>query len=137
MLSCSSLRKSSPSIHQVVALQRFNTRHLFNQSQPSTSSFSSSLSSSPSSFRGSAYDDSKSRGSGFSLFMRSVSAGIVIVGSSLGFCQWFSSPSSLNTNSFISFSDWPKDTTWAPNHDEPFRHSKSEKKSKFLFGGTS
>ncbi|KAM4133294.1 hypothetical protein ACJW30_01G317600 [Castanea mollissima] len=67
--------------------------------------------------------------------MRSVvSAGIVIVGSSLGFCQWFSSPSSLNTNSFLSFSDWPKDTTWAPNHDEPFRHSKSEKKSKFLFG---
>nr|XP_023885300.1 calcium uptake protein, mitochondrial-like [Quercus suber]POE69739.1 calcium uptake protein, mitochondrial [Quercus suber] len=136
MLSCASLRKSSPSIHQVVALHRFNTRHLFNQSQASTSSSSSpsSFSSSPSSFRGSGYDDSTSRGSGFSLLVRSVSAGLVIVGSSLGFCQWFSSPSSLNTNSFLSFSDWPKDTTWAPNHDDPFRHSKAEKKSKYLFG---
>ncbi|XP_030954695.1 calcium uptake protein, mitochondrial-like isoform X2 [Quercus lobata] len=135
MLSCASLRKSSPSIYQVVALHRFNTRHLFNQSQASTSSSSSpsSLSSSPGSFRGSGYDDSKSRGSGFSLFVRSVSAGLVIVGSSLGFCQWFSSPS-LNTNSFLSFSDWPKDTTWAPNHDDPFRHSKAENKSKYLFG---
>ncbi|XP_050272084.1 calcium uptake protein, mitochondrial-like isoform X3 [Quercus robur] len=136
MLSCASLRKSSPSIYQVVALHRFNTRHLFNQSQASTSSSSSpsSLSSSPGSFRGSGYDDSKSRGSGFSLFVRSFSAGLVIVGSSLGFCQWFSSPSSLNTNSFLSFSDWPKDTTWAPNHDDPFRQSKAEKKSKYLFG---
>jgi hypothetical protein len=132
MFSSASLRKSSPSIHQFVTLQRFKARPFFNQSQPSTSSSSSSLfSSSPSSSGGSGYDDNKSKGSVFRLFM--------IVGSGLGFCSyWFSSSSSsLNTNSFLSFSDWPRDTTWAVNHDDPFQHSKPGKEPKFLFGGTS
>ncbi|GMY35741.1 calcium uptake protein, mitochondrial-like [Fagus crenata] len=128
MFSSASLRKSSPSIHQLVTLQRFKARPFFNQSQPSTSSSSSSLfSSSPSSSGGSGYDDNNSKGSVFRLFM--------IVGSGLGFCRyWFSSSSSLNTNSFLSFSDWPRDTTWAANHDDPFQHSKPGKEPKFLFG---
>ncbi len=132
MFSSASLRKSSPSIHQLVTLQRFKARPFSNQSQPSTSSSSLSLfSSSPSSSGGSGYDDNKSKGSVFRLFM--------IVGSGLGFCSyWFSSSSSsLNTNSFLSFSDWPRDTTWAVNHDDPFQHSKPGKEPKFLFGGTS
>jgi hypothetical protein len=131
MFSSAFLRKSSPSIHQLVTLQRFKARPFSNQSQPSTSSSSSSLFSlSPSSSGGSGYDDNKSKGSVFRLFK--------IVGSGLGFCHyWFSSPSSLNTNSFLSFSDWPRDTTWAATHEDPFQHSKPEKEPKFLFGGTS
>ncbi|CAL8172680.1 unnamed protein product [Prunus armeniaca] len=126
--------KSSRSIHRVVFdVQRLSSRPLFNKSQPSfvssspsssspssSSSSSSSLSSSVGRF---GYDGNYNGRSGssedtFNFFLRSVSSGVLILGTSIGFSYW--SSSYLDPNSFVSFADnCPKEATaWAIGDDQ-------------------
>lgn len=131
MFSPASLRKSSSSIHRaVVAAQRLTSRPFFNQSQR-PASFSPSSSSSSSGF---GPNNGESRGSGFNKFMRSISSGFFIVGSSLGLGYCWSS--SLDANSFLSFADHRGQAAQAVDDDDRLQQSEPEKKSNFLFGGT-
>ncbi|KAI4335633.1 hypothetical protein L6164_014265 [Bauhinia variegata] len=117
MFSWASLTRFRPS-----AFPRRNTSwHSLGQSQRSTSSSSSSLSSC-----GSRYDDRKGGGHDFDLFLRSTSCGVVIVGSTLGFWYW-SSLSSSGTDTLHSFADYESENPFQQQYDEP------SKKSKFLF----
>ncbi|CAL9028173.1 unnamed protein product [Prunus brigantina] len=127
--------KSSRYIHRVVFdVQRLSSRPLFNKSQPSfvssspsSSSPSSSSSSSSSSLSSSVgrfgYDGNYNGRSGssedtFNFFLRSVSSGVLILGTSIGFSYW--SSSYLDPNSFVSFADnCPKEATaWAIGDDQ-------------------
>ncbi|OMO80257.1 Calcium-binding EF-hand [Corchorus olitorius] len=109
MFSLPSLRKSSPLIKPVLASQRSSSgvRPLFSQPQGSASS-SSSLSKPLSGGSGSGHENKS--GEELLLFLlRSVSSGVLIVGSS--FC--------LDRNSFVSFADAPKGAT--SSIDEAYR----------------
>ncbi|PQM42022.1 calcium uptake protein 1 mitochondrial-like [Prunus yedoensis var. nudiflora] len=128
--------KSSRSIHRVVFdVQRLSSRPLFNKSQPSFVSSSPSSSSPPSSSSSSSssslsssvgrlgYDGNYNGRSGssedtFNFFLRSVSSGVLILGTSIGFSYW--SSSYLDPNSFVSFADnCPKEATaWAIGDDQ-------------------
>ncbi|MBA0679797.1 hypothetical protein Goari_011545 [Gossypium aridum] len=131
MFSLPSLRKSSPLIKQVVANQRLNSfRPVFNQSKDSSSSFLSLLKK-PSSAGGSTAAGDKN--SGGDQLLRSVSTGVLIAGSTLGFCYF--SRSSFDSNYWVSFADAPNGATWAPDSvADQFEHGIPDKKSKYLFG---
>ncbi|TYI68814.1 hypothetical protein E1A91_D08G112600v1 [Gossypium mustelinum] len=131
MFSLPSLRKSSPLIKQVVANQRSNSvRPVFNQSKDSSSSFLSLLKK-PSSAGGSTAAGDKN--SGGDQLLRSVSTGVLIAGSTLGFCYF--SRSSFDSNYWVSFADAPNGATWAPDSvADQFEHGIPDKKSKYLFG---
>lgn len=136
MFSLPSLRKSSALIKQVVANQRSNSvRPVFNQSKDSASSSSPFLSllQKLSSAGGSTAAGDKN--SGGDQLLRSVSTGVLIVGSTLGFCYF--SRSSFDSNSWVSFADAPKGATWATDSvADQFKHGIPDKKSKYLFGGS-
>ncbi|XP_027332358.1 calcium uptake protein, mitochondrial-like [Abrus precatorius] len=93
---------------------RHNTRPFCNQSQRSTSSSSSS-------FDGSRYGDK--RVGDLESFLRSITSGVVVVGSTLGFWYW-SSLSSPGANSLRSFADYASQDQLQDNY---------QTKSKFLF----
>ncbi|XP_058757938.1 calcium uptake protein, mitochondrial-like [Vicia villosa] len=97
---------------------RHNIRPLCSQSQRTTSSSSSST---LSSFGGSRNDGD------FEYFLRSITSGVAVVGSTLGFWYWSSLSSSGandNNNSLHSFSDYASEDQFEPNYGN---------KSKFLF----
>lgn len=100
--------------------QRHNIRPLCSQSQRSTSSSSSALSSSGG---GSEHGDKRVRD--FESFLRSITSGVVVVSSTLGFWYW-SSLSSPGANSLQSFADYASEDHLQQNY---------ENKSKFLFNG--
>ncbi|XP_021277153.1 calcium uptake protein, mitochondrial-like [Herrania umbratica] len=131
MFSLPSLRKSLLLIKPVLSNQRSNTivRPVFNQSQGSGLSSSSLV---KPSFGGSGSGDNKSGEQLLLLLLRSVSSGVLIIGSSLGFS--YLSHSSFDRNSLVSFADAPKEATWAMNGDDRFEHAIPQKKSKFLVG---
>ncbi|KAJ7969213.1 calcium uptake protein 1-like, mitochondrial-like [Quillaja saponaria] len=129
MLSRASIKKLQPSILQTTTNQRLKAQSLFSKSQGCTSSSSSS---SLSSISESRYDGNKGGASYFTSFMRSVSSGVVIVGSSLGFYYW-SSFSSPDVKPFLSFADYPRETAWATNEDKFQQHSVNVRKPIFLF----
>ncbi|WRX34153.1 hypothetical protein QQP08_026640 [Theobroma cacao] len=131
MFSLPSLRKSSLLIKPVRSNQRSNTavRPVFNQPQGSGSS---SLGLVKPSFGGSGSRDNKSGEQLLLFLLRSVSSGVLIVGSSLGFSYF--AHSSFDRNSLASFADAPKDATWATNGDDRFEHAIPQKKPKFLVG---
>ena len=84
MFSLPSLRKSSTLIKPVLANQHSNSvRPVFNQSQDSGSSSPSFL---KPSFGGSGSSEKKNGEELLLLLLRSISSGVLIVGSSLGFC---------------------------------------------------
>ena len=128
MFPLPSFRKSSPLIKPLLANQRFNiVRPVFSQSQDFGSS---SLSLLKPSFGGSGSGDKKSgEGLLLLLLLRSISSGVLIVGSSLGFCYL---SHSFDRNSLVSFADAPNE---AIDGDAQFEHAIPQKKSKFLFGG--
>ncbi|TKY54771.1 Calcium uptake protein 1 [Spatholobus suberectus] len=101
---------------------RHNIRPLCSQSQGSTSSSSSSSSSSFSSFGGSGHGDKRVRD--LESFLRSITSGVVVVSSTLGFWYWSSLSSPDGANSLQSFSD---------NANEDQLQQNYENKSKFLF----
>ncbi|KAK6248303.1 hypothetical protein QUC31_019868 [Theobroma cacao] len=131
MFSLPSLRKSSLLIKPVRSNQRSNTavRPVFNQPQGSGSS---SLGLVKPSFGGSGSRDNKSGEQLLLFLLRSVSSGVLIVGSSLGFSYF--AHSSFDRNSLASFADAPKEATWATNGDDRFEHAIPQKKPKFLVG---
>ncbi|XP_061350885.1 calcium uptake protein, mitochondrial-like [Gastrolobium bilobum] len=102
---------------------RHNIRLLCTQSQRSTTSSSSSSSSSSwrSFFGGSGYGEERVRD--FESFLRSITSGVMVVGSTLGFWYW-SSLSSPGSNSLHSFADYTSEDQLQQNY---------ENKSKFLF----
>ncbi|KAJ1385877.1 EF-hand domain [Sesbania bispinosa] len=102
---------------------RHNIRPFCSQSQRSTSS-SSSSSSSLSSSGGPGYGDKRNRVRDLELFLRSITSGVVVVGSTLGFWYW-SSLSSPGANSLHSFADYVS--------EEDQLQQNYENKSKFLF----
>lgn len=103
---------------------RHNVRPLCTQSQGSTSSSSSS--SSFSSFGGSRHGDNRIKD--FEGFLRSITSGVVVVSSTLGFWYW-SSLSSPDANSLHSFSDYSN------GHNVDQLNQNYESKPKFLFNG--
>ena len=102
---------------------RLRTRKLCSQSQRPISSPSSS-SSSLRSFGGSG-SYGGNRGKDLESFLRSITSGVVVVGSTLGFWYW-SSLSSPGANSLQSFADYASEDQLQKNY---------ENKSKFLFNG--
>jgi hypothetical protein len=96
---------------------RHNIRLLSTQSQRPTSSSSS--------FGGSR-NGGDERVKDFEYFLRSITSGVVVVGSTLGFwyCSSLSSPGA--NNSLHSFSDYATEDRFQQNY---------ENKSKFLFNG--
>ncbi|XWS73010.1 hypothetical protein CRYUN_Cryun02cG0089200 [Craigia yunnanensis] len=123
MIPLLSLWKSSPLIKPALANQRSNSvRPVFNQSQDSGSS---SLRLLKPSFGGPGSGDKKGGKELLLLLLRSISSGVLIVGSSLGFCYL---SHSFDRNSLVSFADAPNGG--AIDGDAP------QKKSKFLFGET-
>lgn len=133
MFSLTSLRKLGSALIRppVLANQRYSNsfRPVFYQSQ--VDSAGSSL---PSLFKPS-FGGSGEKQSGteevLQLLLRSICSGVLIVGSSLGFCYL--------SHSGVSFSDPPNGAnTWPTSSDDDvaqFEHSNPQKKSKFLFGG--
>lgn len=103
---------------------RHSIRPFGSQSQGSTSSSSSS---SFSSFGGSRHGDNRVRD--FEAFLRSITSGVVIVSSTLGYWYW-SSLSSPGANSLQSFAD----DDYANEEDQ--LQQNDENKPKFLFNGT-
>lgn len=102
---------------------RHSIRPFGSQSQASTSSSSSS---SFSSFGGSRHGDNRVRD--FEAFLRSITSGVVVVSSTLGYWYW-SSLSSPGANSLQSFADG------YANEEDQFQQN-DENKPKFLFNGT-
>lgn len=102
---------------------RHSIRPFGSQSQGSTSSSSSS---SFSSFGGSRHGDNRVRD--FEAFLRSITSGVVVVSSTLGYWYW-SSLSSPGANSLQSFADG------YANEEDQFQQN-DENKPKFLFNGT-
>ncbi|RZB56296.1 Calcium uptake protein, mitochondrial [Glycine soja] len=100
---------------------RHSIRPFGSQSQASTSSSSSS---SFSSFGGSGHGDKRVRD--FEVFLRSITSGVVIVSSTLGYWYW-SSLSSPGANSLQSFAD----DDYANEEDQ--LQQNDENKPKFLF----
>ncbi|XP_022731042.1 calcium uptake protein, mitochondrial-like isoform X2 [Durio zibethinus] len=125
MFSLPSLRKSAPLIKPVVlANQRPNSvRPVFNQSQDSGSSPLSLLK--PSSGGSGSGGDNKSREELLLSLLRSISSGVLIVGSSLGFC--------CLSHSGVSLADAPSGATWATDANAQFGEAIPQKKSRFLF----
>lgn len=123
MFSRASSRGSSGSIHRLLSdVKSLSSRPPFNRSQPSSvaSSPSSSSSSSLSSVGRFGYGGSHNGRSGsdktFDLLLRSVSSGVLILGTSLGFSYW--SSSSLDPNSYVSYADnYPKEAAFAIGED--------------------
>lgn len=106
---------------------RHNIRPLCSQSQRSTSSFSSSKLS----YFGGSRNGGDERVRDFEYFLRSITSGVAVVGSTLGFWYWSSLSSSGandNLNSLHSFSDYASEDQFEPNYGN---------KSKFLFNGNS
>ncbi|KAL2587865.1 hypothetical protein AAZV13_13G136000 [Glycine max] len=99
---------------------RHSIRPFGSQSQGSTSSSSSS---SFSSFGGSRHGDNRVRD--FEAFLRSITSGVVVVSSTLGYWYW-SSLSSPGANSLQSFADG------YANEEDQFQQN-DENKPKFLF----
>ena len=99
---------------------RHNIRQLYGQSQQSTSSPSKLRS-----FGGSKHGGSDERVRDFEYFLRSITSGVVVVGSTLGY-WYYSSLSSpgVHNNSLYSYSD---------NASEDQLQQNYENKSKFLF----
>ncbi|XP_057969594.1 calcium uptake protein, mitochondrial-like [Malania oleifera] len=136
MYSCTFLRKSSPSLHRIIVVQRLNSPPLFHQSQPLSSS-SSKASSSSSSSSSSGSFDAYVDGSidKFDSFLRWVSSGMVLIaGSSLAYCHWSSSSSSSSASAsdrstFFSLADSQKETNDSGSED-----SNPEKEPRYLFG---
>lgn len=136
MFSRESIRKSLPSIHRVVVAA--TNRPFYNQSRSSTSSSSSPSSASSLSSTGGfgSNEGDKTKFSDFNRFLRSVSSGIVILGTSLGL--FYYSSLSQDSNAFRSFADYSNETTLETNKDvdnEGFQESRPEKKPIFLFKG--
>jgi len=104
---------------------RHNIRPLCSHSQRSTSSSSSS--SLLSSFDASR-DGGDERVRDFEYFLRRITSGTVVVGSTLGFWYWSSLSSPGANNSLHSFSDYATEGQFQQNY---------ENKSKFLFNGNS
>ncbi|XP_068342709.1 calcium uptake protein, mitochondrial-like [Pyrus communis] len=125
MFSRASSRGSSGSIHRLLSdVKSLSSRPPFNKSQPSSSVASSPSSSSSSSLSSSVgrfgYGGRHNGRSGsdktFDLLMRSVSSGVLILGTSLGFSYW--SSSSLDPNSYVSYADnCPKEAAFAIGED--------------------
>lgn len=115
MFSWASSRKSSG---VVLGVQRLSSRKLFNKSQPSVSSSPSPISSSGGGGGGAfgchneynhkSRSGSSNRSSTFDLILRSVSAGVVILGS----YSYWSSFSSLDPNASVCFADSKEEATW-------------------------
>ncbi|XVF88262.1 hypothetical protein PTKIN_Ptkin19aG0035700 [Pterospermum kingtungense] len=126
MFSLPSLRKGSALIRPVLANHRSTSfRPVFYQSQDSAGSSSPSFF--KPSFGGSGSGEKKSGEELFLYLLRSISSGVLIVGSSLGFCYL--------SHSGVSFSDSPNGgTTWAKHGASQFEQSITQKESKFLFG---
>jgi hypothetical protein len=100
MLSWEFLRKSSELAGRVLANQRTCTRALLTQSEgPDPLPVAASLS--RSSFGGSNNGDRKSGDALLKFLLRSVASGVVIVGSSLSFSNWY--PSLVDKCSLICF----------------------------------
>jgi len=130
MLSWEFLRKSSELARRVLANQRTCTRALLTQSEgPDPLPVAASLS--RSSFGGSNNGDHKSGDALLKFLLRSVASGVVIVGTSLSFSNWY--PSLVDKCSFVSFADSADDAAWVSS-DDLLPH---KKKKRFLFGGTS
>lgn len=130
MFSCPSITRSSSSVRRLFNVQRLSYRPFSNQSKRSTSSSTSPSSSSL--YGGSSYGDNgggRNSSSIFESILKSLPAGVVIVGSTLGFC-YFSSALSDPKISYLAYADWPKDTS-----TEDFDNFKPQKKHKFIFGG--
>lgn len=92
---------------------------------PLISSSSSNGGWSKSSYYNTSNNNNKSNGKGYSAvesLLRSLSSGVVVIGSSLGFCYW---SSFTDSNSFLAYADSQAQFT-----------DTIEKKPKFLFGGT-
>lgn len=123
MFSWASLIRLRRSLHRAASIQRLNsTRTLFIQSQrPTSSSTSTSING------GLRYGDHK--GHDFDSFLRSISSGVVVVGSTLGFWYWSSLSSSSGDNSLHSFADY------ATEDDQFHQQYGPQKKSSFLFNG--
>lgn len=125
MFSRASSRGSSGSIHRLLSdVKSLSSRPPFNKSQPSSSVASSPSSSSSSSLSSSVgrfgYGGSHNGRSGsdktLDLLLRSVSSGVLILGTSLGFSYW--SSSSLDPNSYVSYADnCPKEAAFAIGED--------------------
>lgn len=98
---------------------RHNIRPLCSQSQRTTSSSSSPLSS----FDGSG-NGGDERVRDFEYFLRTITSGTVVVGTTLGFWYWSSLSSPGANNSFHSFSDYATEDQFQQNY---------QNKSKFLF----
>ncbi|KAK9947458.1 hypothetical protein M0R45_003082 [Rubus argutus] len=110
MFSWASSRKSSG---VVLGVQRLSSRKLFNKSQPSVSSSPSPISSSGGAFgchneyNHKSRSGSSNRSSAFDLILRSVSAGVVILGSySYGLLFL------LDPNACVCFADSKEEATW-------------------------
>lgn len=119
----SSLKGFSPPIQRVLAANQrlIIDRPLFTQQ----SEQGSTLSPSPSSSKSSSFNGGDHQSKTLLEILRSVSPGVLIAGSTLGYCYL----SSSSFSSVFSFADGPKqllDNTIA-----------EEKSSKFLFGGMS
>lgn len=129
MISRASLSKSSQPINRIFTNQQLCIRQFFNQSKGSVSS--SSPSSLRPSFDGFSYghDQKKSGDTSFKFLLRSISSGVLIVGSSLGFGYSYSSL--VDENSFVSFAEAAaNDAVWESNDDLLL----PKKKHRFLFG---
>lgn len=127
MLSWEFLRKSSELARRVLANQRTCTRALLTQSEgPDPLPVAASLS--RSSFGGSNNGEHKSGDALLKFLLRSVASGVVIVGTSLSFSNWY--PSLVDKCSFVSFADSADDAAWVSS-DDLLPH---KKKKRFLFG---
>ncbi|XP_020537831.1 calcium uptake protein, mitochondrial-like [Jatropha curcas] len=126
MFSRTSVKKSFNSITQIYTNQeKLCTRQFFNQSKGSVSA-SSSL---RPSFDGSSYGHDQENGDAFfKLLLRSVSSGVLIIGSGLGLGYWYHSLA--DKNSLVSFAEAANGTVWRSNEDLLL----PKKKHRFLFG---
>ncbi|PRQ46248.1 putative EF-hand domain pair, mitochondrial Rho GTPase [Rosa chinensis] len=120
MFSWASSRRSSG---VVLGVQRLDSRTLFSKSQPSSSpSSSSSISSScggsfgcNNEYNHKSRSGSSNKGSKFDLIQRSVSSGVLILGSSIGYSYW--SSSALDPNASVCFADSKEEAAWAIEQD--------------------
>ena len=125
MFSWEFLRKSLELARRVLANQRTSTRALLKQSEGSNP-LPVAASLSRSSFGGSNNGDRKSGDALLKFLLRSVASGVVIVGSSLSFSNWY--PSLVDKCSFVSFADSADDAAWVSS-DDLLPH---KKKKRFL-----